>query len=227
MQRSIRALARRSAHVLYLGEQDHAWLARLKEEEQVRHLRRGIDKNLYHPGRRDRSWLKRTFNIDEDRLVLLFIVRTDASKNVMTAARAARNLADLGRPIHFSFAGEGADREAVRSLIRADATLPGFLEPDLLAADYASADVFVFPSQSEIMPNVVMEAKASALPPLVDAGDASAQMVARPGYDGLLVRQESSSAWTDAIDQLIQPPSRHRAMRAAAKRWVEDVAPSW
>ncbi|MGI9449443.1 MAG: glycosyltransferase, partial [Geminicoccaceae bacterium] len=192
-------------------------LTALKGEAHATRLRRGIDKDLYHPKRRDRGWLKQTFGIDEDRFVLLFVGRADESKKVMTAARAARRLLDLGRPIHFFLAGDGADRDAVRSLLGPNATLPGFLEPDILAAVYASADVLVFPSQSEIMPNVVMEAKASALPPIVDAGDASAQLVARPGLDGLLVQDETPAAWATTIDQLIQTPSCHLAMRQAAR----------
>ncbi len=227
MQRSIRALANRSSHVLYSREQDHAWLVDLKGKEHVTRLRRGIDKDLYHPDRCDRSWLKQRFNIDEDRFVLLFVGRADASKNVMTAALAARRLLHLGRPVHFFLAGDGADREAVRSTLGSDATLPGYLAPDMLAAVYASADVFVFPSRSEIMPNVVLEAKASGLPPVVDAGEASAQLVALPGVDGLLVGEETPLAWAMAIDQLIQSPSRHLAMREAARTWIEDVAPSW
>lgn len=227
MQRSIGALADRSSHVLYSREQDHAWLAGLKGHENVTRLRRGIDKDFYHPARRHRSWLKQTFNIDEDRFVLLFVGRADASKNVMTAALAARRLLHLGRPVHFFLAGDGADREAVGSTLGSGATLPGYLAPDMLAAVYASADVFVFPSRSEIMPNVVLEAKASGLPPVLDAGDASAQLVARPGLDGLLVKEETPLAWATTIDHLIQSPSRHLAMREAARQWVEDVAPSW
>ncbi len=227
MQRSVKALVERSTHVLYSREQDHAWLAGLIGEEHVTHLRRGIDKDQYHPKRRDRRWLKQTFDIDEDRFVPLFAGRADASKKVMTAALAARRLVDSGRPVHFFLAGDGADREAVSSALGPYGTSPGYLEPDMLARVYASADAFVFPSKSEIMPNVVLEAKASALPPIVDAGDASAQLIARPGVDGLLVREEAPEAWAAAIDQLIQGPSYHVAMREAARRWVEDVAPSW
>ncbi|MGI9418480.1 MAG: hypothetical protein ACR2RA_11640 [Geminicoccaceae bacterium] len=128
MQRSVRALAERSSHAFYSREQDHVWLTALKGEAHATHLRRGIDKDLYHPKRRDRGWLKQTFGINEDRFVLLFVGRADESKKVMTAARAARRLLDLGRPIHFFLAGDGADRNAVRSLLGPNATLPGFLE---------------------------------------------------------------------------------------------------
>ncbi len=189
-------------------------------------LRRGIHKDIFHPQKRDREWLQTALGIGKDRLVLLFVGRVDQGKDVMTLARAARILLDRGVLAHVIFAGEGSQSDEVRALLGEHVTLLGSVPQSELAWLYASADLFVFPSQIEIAPNVVVEARASGLPVLVSSKGGSAQFL-QPDRDGLVVTENDSWVWAEAIDSLHRDPQRRAAMREEGRRSIESGWPSW
>ena len=189
-------------------------------------LRRGIDKKLFNPGRRDRRRLAERFGIPEDRPVLFFVGRIEAAKGVMTLAKAARLLRDGGQPVHVVFAGNGSEESAVRALLGANATLPGNVPQHDLAWLYASSDLFVFPSKIEVTPNVVLEAKASGLPALV-APNGGGVFVNRSGQDGIVIAADDPRAWADAAAALIADPPRRAAMAQTARADIAARHPSW
>ncbi len=190
-------------------------------------LRRGIDKDTFHPQKRDRARLRASLGIGEDELVLLFVGRVDQGKDVMTLARAARILLDRSALVHVIFAGEGSQTGEVRELLSEHVTLLGSVPQPELTWLYASADLFVFPSQIEIAPNVVVEARASGLPVVVSSKGGSAQFVHHPGRDGLVVAESDSWVWAEAIDSLRGDAQRRAAMGAEARLAIEANWPSW
>jgi glycosyltransferase involved in cell wall biosynthesis len=189
-------------------------------------LRRGVDRELFHPRHRDRARLQREYGIPADCLVLMFAGRVDSGKCVMTLAHAARQLLDAGVPVHIVMAGEGREASAVGDLLGASVSLPGVVTSDLLAWLYASADLFVFPSRIEVAPNVVLEAKASGLAPLV-APEGGGMFIHENNTDGLIVDSPEPGAWTDTVRALCQDPERRRAMGRAARADIEQHHPTW
>ena len=190
-------------------------------------LRRGIDKEFFHPARRNRSRLREQFGIGEDQLVLLFAGRVDQGKDVMTLARATRILADRGVPVHAVFAGEGSQRDEIQRLLGDRASLPGTVAQAELAWLYASGDLFVFPSRIEISPNVVLEAKAAGVPALVSGTGGSRRMIREPGRDGLVVESADSFVWAETIEALWKQPEQRVALSVASRRSIETEWPSW
>ncbi len=194
-------------------------------------LRRGIDRDTFHPRHRDRPRLESELGIPASRVALLFVGRVDAGKDVITLARAARILRDRGLPVHVAFAGEGGQMREIWELLGDRVTFLGNIPQQKLSWLYASSDLFVFPSQIEIFPNVVLEAKASGLPVLVSSVGGSAKLVRHPGpaqrEDGLVVESSDSYVWAEAIDSLLRDPARRRAMGEEARRTIERTWPSW
>ena len=193
----------------------------------ISYLRRGIDKALFSPAKRDRVWLRDRHGVPEDAPVLLFAGRVDESKRVMTVARAARDLIDEGRELHVVVAGDGSERAAIADMLGNRVTLTGNVAQGDLARLMASADVFVFPSESEIVGNVVIEAKASSLPVIVTGGATTGQLVMSPGVDGLLTEDGSTDAYVDAIRSLLDDPDRRRRMAREARMSIETAWPAW
>jgi glycosyltransferase involved in cell wall biosynthesis len=128
-------------------------------------------------------------------------------------------------------AGEGSQSQQVRDLLGARVSLPGQVSQEDLAWLYASADLFVFCSQIEVFPNVILEAKASGLPVVVSAHGGSGKLVrgatASSGADGVVVAGNDPNDWARAIEALIRNPERRRAMGEAARRFAETEWPSW
>ncbi|GAA5902159.1 hypothetical protein JCM8208_002492 [Rhodotorula glutinis] len=106
------------------------------------------------------------------KLAILYVGRISWEKNLRLLIDAARGLEkpDLasGRPAcQLVFVGDGPARAEVESLCASyglGALFLGFKKGEELAAAYASADVFAFPSFTETFGQVGSEAQASGLP---------------------------------------------------------------
>jgi glycosyltransferase involved in cell wall biosynthesis len=190
-------------------------------------LRRGIDKQVFHPRARDRQRLRHVHGIPEAKRVLLYVGRLDRTKNVPLLAAAARLLLDAGEPIHILCVGEGDEKDGLEKALGPDVTLAGQVYLPDLAWLYASSDLFVFPSATETFGNVAIEAKATGLPVVLSAQGGSAQHVSEDGADGVLVEGDRPEDWANAIHPLIQRPSLLKRMGAAARSCVEREWPSW
>lgn len=213
--------------VLVSKMEDRARLSALMPDGRVSFLRRGIDRLRFNPAQRDRDRLARDFGIPADRPVLLFVGRIDGTKRPMTLALAARQLLDRGIDLQVLAVGEGEQRKAIAALLGPRATLPGNLPQSDLGRIYAGADVFVFPSETEVSPNVVLEAKASGLPVVVAADHGGGQFVADSGRDGIVIAGQDPADWAAAVGALLADDAGRRAMGAAARDWAETRWPSW
>jgi glycosyltransferase involved in cell wall biosynthesis len=198
-----------------------------KSSPNVRLFRRGIDRSRFNPAHRDRARLLERFGIPADRVVLLFAGRVDASKGAPLMAQATKRLLDQGLNLQALVAGDGHERAAIAALLGERASLPGNLPQSELAWIYASADVFVFPSTTEVSPNVVLEAKASGLPVVVAADHGGGQFVARSGEDGIVLAEMDAANWAQAIAPLVVEEARRREIGRNARQWIEREWPDW
>ena len=142
-------------------------------------------------------------------------------------AEATKCLADEGLNVHALVVGEGQDRARIASLLSGRATTPGNLPQAELAWIYASGDVFVFPSTTEVTPNVVLEARASGLPVVVADAHGGGQFVAKPGEDGLVLSARDAGGWAEAVRPLVTDAAHRQAMGRLAREWVEREWPDW
>jgi glycosyltransferase involved in cell wall biosynthesis len=193
----------------------------------ARPFRRGVDRERFHPRHRDRDRLARQFNIPGDCVVLLFAGRVDASKSAPLMANAVQRLVEEGLNVHALIVGEGQDRDRIKGLLKDRATLPGNLPQGELAWLYASSDVFVFPSTTEVSPNVVLEAKASGLPVAVAAEHGGGQFVSGPELDGIVIASRNPVDWAEAIRPLTTDPVRREDIGRRARLWIERKWPDW
>ncbi|MCE7975043.1 MAG: glycosyltransferase family 1 protein [Leptolyngbya sp. PLA1] len=91
----------------------------------------------------------------------------------------------------------------------------GFLQGEPLCRAYAHADLFVFPSATDTLGQVVMEAQASGVPVLVsDVG--GPREVVSPGITGLVLPASDHPAWARAITDLAADRARRERMGRAA-----------
>ncbi|MBD2498253.1 glycosyltransferase [Nostoc sp. FACHB-280] len=227
MMRRWHKLISDSDWVLFSKPEDFPVMQKFVSQSRLSRLRRGIDKQRFHPQHRDRTLLQTTFGIPPEVPVLLFVGRVDESKRIMTLAQAACQLLDQGYALHVLIVGEGTAKAKVKQLLEPHITLVGVLPQESLAWIYASADMFVFPSDSEISPNVVLEAKSSGLPVFVAAHSGSVQFIQQPNIDGIVVADSSPRTWADALKPYLQDLRMRRGVSRAARQYIEQCHPAW
>ncbi len=189
----------------------------------VRRLARGVDVRLFDPARRDPA-LRARWGLAQGDLALLVVGRIAAEKNLDLAARAADAIRARLPRARLVWVGDGPAAIALRTA-RPDDVHCGIKRGEALAAHYASADLFLFPSLTETFGNVTLEAMASGLPVLAfDYGAAREHL--RDGVHGRTVPRGDAAAFIQAAEALADDVSRWPAMGRAARAAVLPLDPA-
>ncbi|MFN6961280.1 MAG: glycosyltransferase family 4 protein [Rhodocyclaceae bacterium] len=147
-------------------------------------LARGVDTQLFHPAHRS-ELLRMHWGARADDLVCLVVSRLAAEKNLDLAFRAYAAIRRERPTARMVCVGDGP---AALALARRhpDVLFCGMHTGAGLAAHYASADLFLFPSLTETFGNVVSEALAAGVPVVAFDYAAAAELIT-PGRNGWLV----------------------------------------
>lgn len=202
---------------------------------RLKRLRPGTDIRAFSPGHADAGIWARLGLGRPGVAKVLYVGRVSVEKNLPFLAAIwpviERQLAAIGLAADLVVIGDGPYRAALTARLRADspsAYFAGARHGAELAALYASADLLVFPSATDTLGQVVLEAQASGLPVIVaDAG--GPKEIVRPGVTGLVLPAHDQAAWTRAVVELVADADRARAMGRAARAWAEnhDIADSF
>ena len=187
--------------------------------DKIRLYPRGVDLELFHPGRRN-GFYQRRYKLAEG-LKLLYVGRVSREKNLPLLAEAFKR-AGGGMPgLQLVVVGEGPYLPELKQELKGrPVTFTGYLHGEQLAQAYASADLFVFPSTTDTFGNVVLEAQASGLPVIVTDGGGPRENMA-PGQTGLVVPGGDAAALARAITSLAGDPERLATMSREARRHME------
>jgi glycosyltransferase involved in cell wall biosynthesis len=139
----------------------------------------------------------------------LFVGRLIKEKGVFDLIQAYGQLpGDLRREIGLVIAGEGRARDELERLAAVISPgfvkFSGFLQREELAACYALAEVFVFPTHSDPWGLVVNEAMACGLPIVCSSAAGCAADLVEDGWNGRLVPPKEGGALESAMRELTQ-----------------------
>ncbi|MGH9127566.1 MAG: glycosyltransferase family 4 protein [Acidimicrobiales bacterium] len=132
---------------------------------------RGVDAELFNPSRRPGS--RSEFTEDPNVAVALYVGRLGGEKGL-------DRLLPLSRApgVHLVVVGEGPEDRRIRALLSGPSvTFTGPLRGVELADAYAGADVFVFPSTTDTLGLVILEALAAGLPVVAAETPASVELL--------------------------------------------------
>jgi glycosyltransferase involved in cell wall biosynthesis len=116
-----------------------------------------VDSDLFHPTRASTEMRSRLSGGRPEKRLLLTVSRLAPEKNVGFLADLVPLLPDACLAV----VGDGPERPALeRRFQGTDTRFLGYLNGEELASAYASADAFVYASETETMGNVVLEAMA-------------------------------------------------------------------
>ena len=171
--------------------------------ENLRVVARGVDTRRFSPLRRDES-LRRRWGADAATRVVTCVGRLAPEKNLGVLVEAFLAMRRVDPKLKLVWVGDGPAREALRQACP-DAVFAGMRHGEDLAAHYASADLFLFPSLTETFGNVVPEAMASGLAVLAFDCAAAGQLI-EPGVNGLLAAPDRRDEFLVQALQLAREP---------------------
>lgn len=180
----------------------------------LRVVSRGVDTRLFNPSRRSTE-LRRSWGAGPGDMVVLCVGRLAAEKNMGTLVQAFEAMAAQDPAVRLVLVGDGPERAHLQQRCPG-AIFAGLRRGEDLAAHYASADLFLFPSTTETFGNVVPEAMASGLA-VVAFDYAAAHQLIRHGDSGLLVSVGEQQAFCAAAERLAGQLGWVRALGAQAR----------
>lgn len=185
---------------------------------------RGVDIGRFHPEKVDLG-LRRAY-VPDDTLLFLHVGRLAAEKGVeriLAAFRQARLQVGARHPMHLIIAGAGPREDALRAQADQHVTFLGNLDrTSMLPRLYASADAFLFASETETLGLVILEAMASGLPVVATPAGGVADHL-RDGLNGLAFPAGDVPAMARAIGRLALQAGTRRGLGAGARRTAESL----
>lgn len=188
-------------------------------------LRPGIVLESFQPRYRDDAALSRLCGSPPGTVRVLYAGRVSVEKGLPLLAEAWR-IADAAlhsRKFHAELVivGDGPYRAAMEELLRGTRTVfLGFRHAEELSMIYAGCDLFAFPSTTDTLGQVVMEAMSSGLPVLVTDIGGPRELV-RDEQTGHVLSARDSQRWAAEITRLVTDSDRRTRMGRAAHESVQ------
>ncbi|MFN8758923.1 MAG: glycosyltransferase family 4 protein [Tagaea sp.] len=156
------------------------------------------------------------------RLLAVAMMRPgDKARSFALLAQALTRIED--RPWRLRIAGDGEARAAVEAMFARfgdRVTFLGLRDETDLAADLATADIFVWPAINEAFGMALLEAQAAGVPAV--AGDFGAVgSILADGETGLLAGPDSTADFADKLARLIDDADLRARMGRAARAKAE------
>ena len=181
---------------------------------------KAVDTVGYHPSRATREMRERLTGGHPDAPLILYVGRLSREKDLDQLLEPLRRLSGYGARL--ALVGSGPGRaELERTFAGTPTVFTGYLGGDELAAAYASADVFAFPSTTETLGLVALESMASGVP-VVGADAGGIPFVIDEGRTGHLVTPGDADAWTERLGQLLSDDELRGRMGTAARADAEQ-----
>lgn len=177
-----------------------------------------VDAELFSPTRTCPQMRSRLTGDRPDRRLLLTVSRLAPEKNVEFLVELIRRLPDACLAV----VGDGPSRaDLQRKFAATDTRFFGYLKGESLAAAYATADAFVYASETETMGNVVLEALASGASVVAPRAGGLPSLVA-DGTTGLLYTPRNVAEAVDAAGRLLSDEALRQSIGQQARRDAEN-----
>lgn len=168
------------------------------EEKKFHHVRvweRGVDVDLFSPERFDLTMRERLTDGQPHKKLLLYVGRLAVEKEI----EKIKDILTATDEFCLAIVGDGPHRQQLERHFHGTRTVfTGFLHGNELAKAYASADCFVFPSTTETLGLVILEAMASGLPVVAAKSGPTCEQI-RDGENGLLYDPEVPESFKKSV----------------------------
>ena len=179
---------------------------------------RGVDTELFRPELANPAMRARLHGGHSDTgNLLLYIGRLSAEKQIERIRPVLKALPQA----RLALVGDGPHRQQLERLFEGTATtFVGYLAGDELASAYASGDAFVFPSSTETLGLVLLEAMAAGCP-VVGANRGGIPDIVSDGINGCLYDPDQPASLVTAVQRLLGDGATRAQLRQAARLEAE------
>ncbi|HEX8976949.1 MAG TPA: glycosyltransferase [Solirubrobacteraceae bacterium] len=174
---------------------------------------RGVDLERFDPALRSPGLYPGEINV-------LYVGRLTKEKGVDLLADAFLAARQRDPRLHLVLAGGGPETEMLRARLGEHATFLGWLSGQELARAYASADMFLFASQTDTFGQVILEAQASGVP-VVAVGEGGPRSLITDAETGLLAPADPGLL-ADKLLRLVRTPLLAERLRKTALAQVRE-----
>ena len=157
---------------------------------------RGVDREIFHPGRRDNAW-RQSLGIADDEVAIGFLGRLVMEKGLDVFSDTIDELDRRGIAHRVLIIGEGPARDWFEARLPR-AVFAGFQAGADLGRAVAGMDVLFNPSVTETFGNVTLEAMACSVPVVAAAATGSESLV-DDHVSGRLIRPGAVHAFAEAL----------------------------
>ena len=164
---------------------------------------RGIDTQLFSPHKRSLR-LREQWGANDQTTVMLYVGRLAAEKNLPLVIQSYAMAQKIHNDVKLVLVGDGPLMSDLQNKYP-EVVFAGFQTGEDLAMHYASADMFVFASQTETFGNVTLEAMASGLA-VVAFNHAAASELIISGENGMLAAQNTEVHFEMAVQAILNNP---------------------
>ncbi|MEL6439213.1 MAG: glycosyltransferase family 1 protein [Cyanobacteria bacterium J06621_8] len=186
--------------------------------ERVALWQRGVDTEMFQPHLASSEMRSRLSQGNSEAPLLLYVGRVSAEKQidqikpVLEAIPAAR----------LAIVGDGPHREALEAHFAGTNTnFVGYLQGLELASAFASADAFIFPSRTETLGLVLLEAMAAGCP-VVAARSGGIPDIVTDGVNGYLFEPDDPDGAITATKSLLEATQARETLRQNARLEAEQ-----
>ncbi|MFD1849474.1 glycosyltransferase family 4 protein [Oceanobacillus bengalensis] len=190
-----------------------------KNIKQLHVLQRGVDIERNHPDFYDERMRERLTRGDKSKKLLIFVGRLAIEKEI----HKIKPLLDRRDDVALAIIGDGPERNELMYTFKGTNTIfTGFLHGEELSRVFASADAFIFPSVTETLGLVILEAMASGLPVIAAKSGPTIEQI-RDGKTGILFENENVDSMLAAIERL-EDKEKLNEMKIQARKEAEKYA---
>ena len=186
--------------------------------DRVRLWPKAVDTDLYRPSRRSAGMRERLSGGEPDKPLMLYVGRVSFEKRIDWLYAPVTQLPN----VRLAIVGSGPAEAQIKKQFEGTPTVfTGYLSGVELAQAYASADVLAFPSDTETLGFVAMEAMACGVP-AVGARAGGVPDVIRHGENGLLFTPGDLGDLTENLRRLLTDDVLRKRLGRQAR---EDMEP--